>query len=488
VSAHETAPLVGALERAGLLRHQSHDLPAIVDGVCDDSRRVGPGDVFVAATGSAADGHAFVDAARAAGASVAIVEREDQWNIPVLVVTDARRAGVLVADQVYGRPAESLRIAGVTGTNGKTTTVHLARAVLDATVGQAASLGTLGVLEGTAGRPVPGGAGLTTPGAIELRRVLRTLKDAGAVCVAMEVSSHSLVQERVHGIVFEAAAFTTFTRDHLDYHGTMEEYFRAKSRFVDHVAPGGSLVVNADDPAWSGLPRTRRVLSYGLETIADVRAVDVELSEHGSNWKLAVAGRSVPVRLPLVGDFNVGNALAAASIAYVFGAPLDAIADGLSSVPQVPGRLEVLAESPLVVRDYAHTPDALERSLSVVRRLARGRVTVVFGCGGDRDRGKRPLMGEVAARLADAAWVTSDNPRSEDPEGIIDDIVAGMPKGSYAREEDRRRAIARALASAGADDVVLIAGKGHETYQIRGTEVLPFDEKEIVDELLAVRS
>jgi UDP-N-acetylmuramoyl-L-alanyl-D-glutamate--2,6-diaminopimelate ligase len=483
-----TKELISALEGAGFLRGVRGDLPDVIEGVCDDSRRAAPGDVFVAVPGAAADGHEFVEAARASGASVAVVEREDHWGVPRMIVSDARRAGVLIADLVYGRPAGGLRIAGVTGTNGKTTTVHIARAVLDSIVAPAASLGTLGVLEGAEGRVSPGGAGLTTPGAIELRRVLRQLSDSGIQCVAMEVSSHSLVQGRVDGLAFEVAAFTTFTRDHLDYHGTMEEYFRAKSTFVDYVAPAGTLVINADDAGWSRLPRPRRVLTYGIGPDSDVRAENVRFGQRESMWTLRIGYESADVRLPLVGEFNVGNALAGAAIAHVMGASVDSIAGALFTVPQVPGRLEVLAESPLVVRDYAHTPDALERSLLAVRRLAHGRVIVVFGCGGDRDRGKRPLMGAVAARLADQAVVTSDNPRGEDPERIMDDIVADMPAGSYVREEDRRRAIGGALASAQPDDVVLIAGKGHETYQIRGATVLPFDEKEIVGELLAVPS
>jgi UDP-N-acetylmuramoyl-L-alanyl-D-glutamate--2,6-diaminopimelate ligase len=488
VRTRSTADLIAALERAGLLLEVLGDVPPEAADVCDDSRRVAPGDIFVAVHGSAVDGHGFVDEARALGASLAVVERQAEWPLPVLRVSDARRAAVLVADLVYDSPAEGLRIAGVTGTNGKTTTVHLARVVLDATVGAAASLGTLGVLEGREGRAAPGGAGLTTPGAIELRRVLRRLGDSGARCIAMEVSSHSLVQGRVDGIPFEAAAFTTFTRDHLDYHGSMEAYFDAKALFARHVVHDGTLVTNADDPAWARLPRTHRTITYGVNAGADVTAGSVCYTARGSEWMLEVGGKSERVTLPLVGEFNVGNALAAASIALVLGAEVGAIAAALSDAPQVPGRLEVLSDAPLVLRDYAHTPDALERSLQAARRLGSGTLTLVFGCGGDRDRGKRPLMGEVAARLADQVIVTSDNPRTEDPERIIDDVVRGLRPDSYERVEDRREAIRAAVGRAAAGDTVLIAGKGHETYQIRGTSVLPFDEKEIVAELLAVSS
>jgi UDP-N-acetylmuramoyl-L-alanyl-D-glutamate--2,6-diaminopimelate ligase len=488
VTTRPTVELGDALSRAGLLLDSQGDVPAAVTDVCDDSRRVAPGDVFVAVRGSAVDGHDFVDEARALGASLAVVEREGEWPLPVLRVSDARRAGVLIADIIYHQPAERLGIVGVTGTNGKSTTVHLARVVLDVAVGAAASLGTLGVLEGREGRAAPGGARLTTPGAIELRRVLRRLADSGVHSVAMEVSSHSLVQGRVDGIPFAAAAFTTFTRDHLDYHGTMDAYFDAKALFADRLTADGTLVVNADDPAWSRLPGGHRKLTYGVNTPADVMATRVRHSGRGSEWLLRATGESARVSLPLVGEFNVGNALAAAALALVLGARVDAIAEALSAAPQVPGRLEVLSDAPLVLRDYAHTPDALERSLQAARQLGSGRLTVVFGCGGDRDRGKRPLMGEVAARLADRVIVTSDNPRTEDPEKIIDDIVRDLPTGTYERVEDRRQAIGNAVAGADGEDVVLIAGKGHETYQIRGTAVLPFDEKEIVGALLAVKS
>lgn len=475
------------LDREGLLLAVHGTPPRNVTGVADDSRTVAGGEIFVATRGAAADGHAFVGAAAARGASVAVVEREGEWPLPAVVVRDPKRAGVLLADAVYENPSAALRLAAVTGTNGKSTTVHLARVVLNDAIGAAASVGTLGVLRGREGEVVPGGAGLTTPGAIELRRALRQLADSGVRCGAMEVSSHSLAQGRVAGLTFPVAAFTTFSRDHLDYHGSMEEYFDAKARLVDYVTPDGVLVVNGDDPAWRRLPAGRRVVTYGLHDSAAVGAQLLRAEPRGTAFTLRIGADTADVQLPLVGDFNVGNALAAAGIAHVMGADVGAIAHALSTAPQMPGRLEVLADAPLVLRDYAHTPDALERSLASVRRLGSARLVLVFGCGGDRDRGKRPQMGAVAARLADHVIVTSDNPRNEDPDAIIDDIVAGMPPGSFERQEDRRAAIQLALESAAADDVVLIAGKGHETYQIRGSVAHPFDEKEIVGELMAVR-
>ena len=479
---------LAALRTAGIFEEQTGDMPETFTAVADDSRAVIPGALFLAVPGTYSDGHDFLEDAAGRGAAAAVVERAGTWPIPTVRVRDARRAASIVASVAYGEPARRLRLVGVTGTNGKTTTVDLARGVLHETIGRSASLGTLGVLAGAEARPVSGGAGLTTPGAVELQRVLRLLVDEGVECAALEVSSHSLAQGRVDALTFEVAVFTTFTRDHLDYHGSMDEYFRAKARLVERLASDGVVVVNRDDPAWKRLQVRGRVLTYSSTGEADVTAGQVRAGDRGSEFLLRIGADAAPVRLSLIGEVNVGNALAAAASAYAMGASPGAIASALSEARQVPGRLEVIAESPLVLRDYAHTPDALERSLLAARRLADGQLVVVFGCGGDRDRGKRPLMGEVAARLADRAVVTSDNPRTEDPGRIIDEIVAAMQPGSYERVPDRREAIGRALAIAAPGDVVLLAGKGHETYQVRGTTAYPFDEREIVSELLAVRS
>jgi UDP-N-acetylmuramoyl-L-alanyl-D-glutamate--2,6-diaminopimelate ligase len=285
-------------------------------------------------------------------------------------------------------------------------------------------------------------------------------------------------------VAFDACVFTNLSRDHLDYHGSMEMYLGAKARLVEYLAPEGVAIVNADDPAWSAI-EAKRVMTFGISSAsADMRATDVVYTPRGSEWTLAAGGERAAVRLPLIGSFNVANALGAAAAAWARGHSVTEIADRLAVLPQVPGRLEALHDRPTVLRDYAHTPDALERALQAVRPFTTGRLIVVFGCGGDRDRGKRPLMGAVAERFADHVIVTSDNPRTEDPERILDDIVAGMKSDRHERIEDRRAAIARALAVADPEgDVVLLAGKGHETYQIRGTTLLPFDEREIVGEL-----
>ena len=478
------ARVADALDRAGLLVVRRGELPNVATDIVDDSRWVRPGALFVATRGSRQDGHAFLGAAEQAGAAAALVEDPEATTLPALVVREGRRAAAVAAAAFYDEPATGLTLVGVTGTNGKTTTVGMLRHLLDAPGARAASVGTLGVLAGSAGEPIPGGAGLTTPGPVELQRLLRVLADRDVRAVAMEVSSHALDQQRVEGVRFAAAVFTNLTRDHLDYHGTLEAYLEAKARLVDYLAPDGTAVVNADDPAWASLPSAPHRLTYGIASPADVRARDVAFGPGGSTFTLAAgAAAAAPTRVPLLGEFNVANALGAAAAAIALGVPLEVVAERLATLPQVPGRLETLSARPAVLRDYAHTPDALERALRAVRPFARGRLVVVFGAGGDRDRGKRPEMGALAESLADVVVLTSDNPRTEDPERILDDIAAGMRAAPASRIEDRREAIAHALALAGPDDVVLLAGKGHETYQIRGTETLPFDEAAIVREL-----
>ena len=297
------------------------------------------------------------------------------------------------------------------------------------------------------------------------------------------MSSHSLDQRRIEGVSFDVVTFTNFTRDHLDYHGTMEKYFAAKAKLLDYLLPHGTVVFNMDDPAWTDLKTIRRRVAFSARVAAEVHAANIRFGPRGSEFDVTLGSDRAHVRLPLIGDFNVLNALGAAATAFALGVRANVIADRLSTMPQVPGRLEVLRESPTVLRDYAHTPDALERALDAVRPFAPERLVVVFGCGGDRDKGKRPEMGGIAERKADLAIVTSDNPRSEDPEAILDDIEKGMQRTNHERIEDRRAAIERALASANPADVIVLAGKGHEDYQIRGTEKLPFDEKVIVSEL-----
>ncbi len=471
--------LLAELRRADLLVSAPPAGPAPT-GVSADSRTLEPGMVYVAVRGSQADGHRYAPEAVRRGAAALVVEAGQGSGVPEIVVRDGRRAATAIGAAWYGHPARRLTLIGVTGTNGKTTTVGLIRHLLGAD-GSTGSIGTLGAFDG-GGEAVTSTAGsLTTPGPIDLQATLAALAERGTTRVAMEASSHSLDQGRLDGLTFGAAVFTNLTRDHLDYHQTMDAYLVAKLKLSSLLADDGVEVVNLDDPAWSVLPaRTRRV-TFGLGPDADVRASGITGDASGSRFCLGGRFGSAEVRLPLLGDFNVANALAAAACALALERPIAEVAARLGSAPQVPGRMERLCDEPCVVlRDYAHTPDALERALMVLRPLTPGRLIAVFGCGGDRDRGKRPLMGEVAARCADLPIVTSDNPRTETPEAILDDIESGMGGAPHRRIVDRLEAIRAALAEGRAGDTILLAGKGHETYQILGTRKVPFDEKEIV--------
>lgn len=463
--------------------------PAL-SGVSADSRIVTTGDLFCAWGGTHYDSHEFVPAAAAAGAVAALVERPVGAAIPQVVVAEGRAAAALAADEITGRPAEAMVLAGVTGTNGKTTTVWILRHLFSGRWATA-SLGTVGaVMEG--GVPLPGTEGLTTPGPVGMAKTMRSFRDHGTEAVAMEVSSHALAQARVHALRFSAVVFTNLTRDHLDYHGSLERYRATKRELVDLLRPDGVAAINADDSAWDGLERRASIgLRYGLEGgrgDPEVVARDIHMHAGGSDFRLVSPYGETRVRLPLLGAYNVQNAVGAAAACLALGFEIGEVAERLGSAPQIPGRLEQVADRPCrVVTDYAHTPDALERVLSALRAVATGRLVVVFGAGGDRDPGKRPLMGEVAARIADVVVVTSDNPRTEDPERIIDQIMEGVSRADAIRVTDRRAAIAEALDLAEPEDVVLLAGKGHETYQVLGTETVPFDERQIVQEWIEAR-
>lgn len=454
-----------------------------VDGVADDTRRVAPGNLFCAWRGTTFDSHDALPEVARAGAAAALVERPVAVELPQIVVSDGRRAAAVSAAFVLGDPQDALQLAGITGTNGKTTTVWILRHLLAARW-RTASLGTLGVIQAD-GSILEGSGNLTTPGPVELARTLRLLVDRGVQAVAMETSSHALDQGRVEALRYDVVVFTNLSRDHLDYHGTLEAYLEAKLSLLSHVAPRGCAVVNADDPAWADVPaRARDVLRFGTSPDAELRVDDIRLGPTGARFAFFWKGERHEARIPLPGAYNVQNALAAAAAALSRGLTPAEVIERLATVPQVPGRLERIADTPCpVLTDYAHTPDALDRALAALRPLVRGRLIVVFGAGGDRDRGKRPLMGAVAERRADVAIVTSDNPRTEDPDSIIDDIVAGMSPDAV-RITDRRAAIAHALKLARPGDLVLLAGKGHEPYQEVGRERFPFDERAIVHEIL----
>jgi UDP-N-acetylmuramoyl-L-alanyl-D-glutamate--2,6-diaminopimelate ligase len=429
-----------------------------------DSRAVEPGTLFCCLTGQRQDGHRFATQAVAAGAVALLCERPLDVAVPQIVVDSVRPALAPLAATLYDYPSQAMTVIGITGTNGKTTTTQLLAAIMRAAGHETAALGTLSGVR-------------TTPEAPVLQARLAELRRAGVTAIAMEVSSHALTQHRVDAVHFAAATFTNLSQDHLDYHHTMAEYFDAKARLFE-PARTDLAVINRDD-VW-GRKLVDRLQQTGLptETFSLDDVTDLRLDIDGSQWRWD--GQEMAVRLG--GRFNISNALAAATSARALGIDGVAIREGLATVTSVPGRFErVEAGQPFTVLvDYAHTPDGLEQALVSARELAPGRLVVVFGCGGDRDREKRPLMGKVATALADLVVLTSDNPRSEDPDRIISDVKAGTEgPAELVIDTDRARAISRALRSAGPGDVVIIAGKGHEKGQEIAGRTIPFDDAEV---------
>ena len=474
----------------GLDAQPSGPPDAGVDGIAYRSDRVEPGSAFFCVPGFAHDGHEYAGDADSRGAAALVVERfVDGVSAPQFKVADTRTALARAASVFFGHPSRTVRVVGITGTNGKTTTTYLLDSILRR-AGQ--TTGILGTVETRiAGRRFS--ASRTTPESSDLQELLARMVAAGVSTLSMEVSSHAIDLHRVDGVEFAVAAFTNLTQDHLDYHHTLEEYFSVKRRlFTDFVV--GSRVIDVDDPLGEDMAaELPDVLTVGRSKKAALRAIDESLSADGSEFTLVRAGDGdgLRVRLPLAGAYNVSNALVAAGCALALGIPFETAAAGLESAPQVPGRLERVegGRGFSVIVDYAHTPDSLEKALRAVRAVTPGRVIVVFGCGGDRDPEKRPLMGEAAGAGADSAIVTSDNPRSEDPVGIILQVEDGLKLGGgrYEVEVDRRQAIARAISLAGFGDSVLIAGKGHEDYQIFADQTIHFDDREVVREELARR-
>jgi UDP-N-acetylmuramoyl-L-alanyl-D-glutamate--2,6-diaminopimelate ligase len=477
VAALEGARVTGALDRVAL-------------GVVHDSRAVRSGSLFVALRGERTDGHEHVADAIAAGARAVVVderyaaEHEPANGTTTIVVPDTRRALSRLAATFFDNPSSAVLTAGVTGTNGKTTTTRLVAAILGEAGIAAGVIGTLGATFGRTDWPLAN----TTPLASELQWLLAEMRDLGAEAVAMEVSSHALALDRVADVSFAVGALTNVTRDHLDFHGTFEAYAAAKRRLFEAAA---ELVFNADDglgERWAGEFRAlgRPVTTYGIDAAADVRASALEIGADGSRFTLG--GR--PFGLPLPGRFNVSNALAAVCTARALGVDDAASARALAAFGTVPGRMEHFTAAGIhVLVDYAHTPDALDVVLRAARETTAGSLAVVFGCGGDRDRGKRPEMGRIAAERADRVIVTTDNPRGEEPQRIVDDILAGIPQPREAVVElDRRAAIRRAVAEAAAGDAIVVAGKGHEAYQIVGDRVLAFDDRLEVRAALDARS
>jgi UDP-N-acetylmuramoyl-L-alanyl-D-glutamate--2,6-diaminopimelate ligase len=484
----------------------------VIRGLTYDSRRVSPGDLFFALRGANADGHDYLPQALALGAAALVVEDlptgVDLRGHPLVRVPDSRRALAPIAARFYGDPSAELALVGVTGTNGKTSTSYLIESILRAAGRRAGLIGTVEVRFGAERRRSLN----TTPESLDLQADLRSMRNRGAEAVVMEVSSHGLELGRVMGCRFRVAAFTNLTQDHLDFHASMEAYGRAKALlFERHLGPGGCAVANVDDPAGAGMleaarragARTLRVTRQaGRE--AEVRLLEAEVRLDGTRARVELPSGPLELALPLVGDFNLENMLVACGVAVALELPAAAIASGIACCPQVPGRVQrvgaELPGAPTVLVDYAHTPDAVEKVLRTLAPLTRGRLITVFGCGGDRDRVKRPLMAEGVARFSDRAIATSDNPRSEDPRRILADLEPGLAKlrrvapgeldaspASYAVLVDRREALELAIGIARPEDTVVIAGKGHEDYQIIGRERLPFSDVEEAGRVLARR-
>jgi UDP-N-acetylmuramoyl-L-alanyl-D-glutamate--2,6-diaminopimelate ligase len=449
-----------------------------------DSRRVGNGTLFFCVPGHASDGHDFGPAAVEAGAAGLVVERELDVAAPQAIVTDARAAMAPLAARFHGDPTADLAVAGITGTNGKTTTAFLLREILEAAGRQSGLLGTVKQVVGGVEEDVE----RTTPEAIDLQETFRRMADSGDSACVMEVSSHALVLHRADAIHFAVTLFTNLTQDHLDFHADMDDYFQAKRRLFE-LARGAPAVVNVDDPYGVRLAREFDCITFSVERPGgDLSASDIRFDAAGSSFRVQEPGGEVAVRISLPGLFNVSNAVGAMAAARAVGISLETAAGALADAGRVPGRFEPIDEGQgfAVLVDYAHTPDSLENVLRAARPLTEGRLISVFGAGGDRDRAKRPLMGRAGAEESDLAIVTSDNPRSERPEAIIEEILAGIPEGSEVQvEADRRRAIEIAIALAEPGDTVVIAGKGHEQGQeFEGGRKLPFDDRDVAREAL----
>lgn len=495
VAAH--APLAVLLPRAAGLA------PTPVSTVAYDSRTVSAGAVFVALKGLEADGTAFAKDAIARGAIAVFAEAPVPTGVqvPWLQVTDARLALAALAAEFYGRPSEQLTLVGITGTNGKTTTSYLLASIFEAAGITCGRIGTVGYRVGNREFEAP----RTTPEAPELQRMLRDMVSQGCGACVMEVSSHALALRRADHLRFASGIFTNLTRDHLDFHGDMEEYFIAKRRLFELLPDEAVAITNADDPRGAQFAAVaRRPVTYAIDAPADVRPGPLHFSLDGLSFEVRTPRGTLHLKSPLVGRPNAYNILAAVAAAMALDVPFSAIENGISRLANVPGRFQVISEpgdDVRVVVDYAHTDDALKNLLETARPLAAGRVITVFGCGGDRDKTKRPLMGAVAARLSDVVVVTSDNPRSERPEQIIDDIKRGIvlpadrvgprgqgPKAPVCLEVvDRKLAIERAVREARPGDLVLVAGKGHEKYQVIGDRTLPFDDVEVARAALTQR-
>jgi UDP-N-acetylmuramoyl-L-alanyl-D-glutamate--2,6-diaminopimelate ligase len=465
-----------------------------INSICYDSRRASPGSLFVAVRGENSDGHSFINQAIEKGA-IAVISEEPglPGRIPIIVVKDSRKALARVAATFYHDPSRKLRMIGITGTNGKTTTAFLVKHILTR-AGQ--STGLIGTVQYEIGeRLLP--ATRTTPESLDLQELLKQSVEAGCRNVVMEVSSHALSQGRADQIAFDAAGFTNLTQDHLDFHRGMKEYFEAKASLFSALSPKNEkqpvAVINSDDPYGQKLitrfGKTLTITTYGMGARADFRASDMKSGFGGTSYRLDASDKSYLVRLPLIGRFNIYNSLAAIALANSVGIDVRSAVQAMAKAPQIPGRLEAVSAKRQfqVFVDYAHTDDALLNVLKTCRDLNPNRLIVVFGCGGNRDKAKRPKMGSVADQYADYSIITSDNPRKEDPVAIIREIESGFKRKNYETIPDRKLAIVRAIGMAQSRDIVLIAGKGHEKYQEFSDNTIPFDDVEVASRALEER-
>lgn len=470
------------LEGVTLLQPITTDIE--ITGIAYDSRRVKPGNLFICIKGYQTDGHRYIESAVLKGAAAVLVQDEIK-NIPVpcLQAADTRKALAQAAAAFHGHPEKKLRVIAVTGTNGKTTVTTLVKSILEFAGKSVGLIGTNANMIGSTVLPTE----RTTPESLELFELFARMAEAGIEYVVMEVSSHSLYLHRVFGIPFAVAAFTNLTQDHLDFHETMENYYQAKRMLF---AMCDIAVINSDDTYGKRLTdeRLSPIITYSIDSASDFQATDVRISPRGVIFNLSAEGKTHAVRLGIPGRFSVYNALTAFTVCAALGLPAEKIVDALVVAKGVPGRAETVYTHTdyTVLIDYAHTPDGLENIVKTVKGFTQGRVITLFGCGGDRDPVKRPIMGEIAGRLSDYCIITSDNPRTEEPMSIIRQIEEGMKRTScaYTVIENRREAIRHALDSAQAGDCIILAGKGHETYQIIGTEKRHFDEREVIRDIL----
>lgn len=481
------AELYSCLE--GAQYNGPRDFDGEITGITCDSRRVVRGNLFIAVPGTRTDGHGFINEAISRGAAAVVTEKTVHLpkNVPHILVPSSANAVAMLASGFYGEPSKKLSIVGITGTNGKTTTSYLLRSILRAS---GKKVGLIGSISYQVGDKLAVSTH-TTPDAIELHRLFREMVDAGVTHVVMEVSSHALTQHRTHGIEFRGAIFTNLTMDHLDYHLNLSNYREAKAKLFRALPPGAFAVLNRDDNAgmYFSLQTKAKTFWCSLYDKSEVRAKLIDMRLSGMEIRLSSGREEVVIGTKLVGDHNIRNILSASTAALALGVSLADVKDGVESMTLVPGRLERVGagDGYAVFVDYAHTPDALESVLIALRPLVENRLLLVFGCGGDRDKGKRPLMGLVGERFSDYMWVTSDNPRTEHPASIAKDIEKGITGEAYRVELDRRRAIETAIHEAGKGDVVLIAGKGHEATQVFSDRVVPFDDREVVREVLSRR-